>query len=267
MSPRKFIKLSIYLLGMICTLESYSQYKTTPEFESYMKAVRAQKTLNAVQVKKFIPAEQNIDNREFQALGMTFRSKAHTEVMYTFNCSTFESCSGTFYVRYSTSTGEIITSLNTFFELGNCNKIHSLNTPLKNDSLAVSIETRWEGKCAKFKETYDEYTVREYALLSSGEIKLTRIQKLDKGREYPSISTELFTKLDMEAYSAKELTAMKNELLAGYGLIFQDAKLAKFFKKKEWYKPTVTQVEESNYSYIEKRNMTLIKQYEAQGNE
>ena len=262
MSVQRPLLTVLLLIGLCNSLTIYAQYKTTPEFASYMKAVQAQQILTPAQVKQYIPADQNIDSRQFQAMGMTFRSKAYTQVLLMFNCEVAMYCEGSLTVHYNNATGDIVGSTHSISQTEDCDNKYSLETEFSNESLVVTVESKWQGKCGKFDNLFDDYTVREYEILASGEINLTRTQVLAQGRDYPDVSIRLFTELEMEDYKAKELTAMKNELLASYGFKFPDAKLAKLFSKKDWYEPKVDQVPESAFSYIEKRNIDLIRKYE-----
>ena len=262
MSVQKLIKPSLLLMGLCCSLMIYAQQKTTPEFASYMKAVQAQQILTPAQIEQFIPAEQNIDNRQFQAMGMTYRNKAYTRVLIIFNCEVGTFCDGSLSIHYNNATGDIVATIPSISQKDDCEKKYGLESVLLNDSKLVTLEGEWQGKCGKFNNVYNDNTVREYEILASGEVKLTRTQVVTQSRDYPDVSVRLFTELEMEDYKPKELAAMKNELLASYGFKFPDAKLAKFFSKKDWYVPKVDQVPESAFSYIEKRNMALIRQHE-----
>lgn len=79
-------------------------------------------------------------------------------------------------------------------------------------------------------------------------------------RRYPFASTRILANDELDRFSPRELSLMKNEIYADYGQIFTDEKTKRYFSKKSWYTPLMedvtellSDVEAINIGKIEKR--------------
>ncbi|UII27024.1 YARHG domain-containing protein [Fulvivirga maritima] len=81
--------------------------------------------------------------------------------------------------------------------------------------------------------------------------------------DYIQGSTQILTIKELEKLSFDQLTLLKNEIYARYGLIFNDRTLRKHFRQKEWYKEKYESVE-GFLTQLEKNNIINIEIVESQ---
>ncbi|MFM7671280.1 MAG: YARHG domain-containing protein [Bacteroidota bacterium] len=83
---------------------------------------------------------------------------------------------------------------------------------------------------------------------------------------YPEASIRLLREEDVENMTKEGLEIMRNEIFARHGYSFSKKHLREQFEMNDWYVPNTNSVQE-NLSSIEKRNISLIKRYEAYAEE
>ncbi len=83
--------------------------------------------------------------------------------------------------------------------------------------------------------------------------------------KYPEASERLLDEADVKRLSLDELKIMRNEIYARHGYIFKSNEMRDYFFKQAWYRPTVDNVD-NLLTDIEKKNISLIKLFEAEGN-
>lgn len=79
---------------------------------------------------------------------------------------------------------------------------------------------------------------------------------------YPEASQRLLRSEDVENMTKEGLEMMRNEIFARHGYSFSKKHLRQHFEMTDWYVPNTTSVQ-ATLSNIEKKNITLIKRYEA----
>ena len=107
----------------------------------------------------------------------------------------------------------------------------------------------------KTNETYNGNTV--YAI--------SKITHYNGNYIFPTSGTKLLTDADLSGKSAKDLRLARNEIYARHGRKFNDSVLQSYFDSCSWYKVKSGynySNDASNLNSIEKKNVTLIKQYE-----
>ncbi len=83
----------------------------------------------------------------------------------------------------------------------------------------------------------------------------------------PDSATRLYTKAELDKFSAEELKIARNEIYARYGRKFKDEELQSYFDSKDWYVGVYTpeefdKISNSILSDTEKTNADLIKEVE-----
>ncbi|MBL3658528.1 YARHG domain-containing protein [Fulvivirga sediminis] len=81
--------------------------------------------------------------------------------------------------------------------------------------------------------------------------------------DYIEGSTQILTTRELEKLSFNELTLLKNEIYARYGLVFHDRSLRKHFRQKGWYKEKYKSVDKF-LTQLEKNNIINIEIVESQ---
>ena len=83
---------------------------------------------------------------------------------------------------------------------------------------------------------------------------------------YPEGSTRYLTAYDLVGKSKWELKVMRNEIYARHHYIFKSADLQEHFAKEPWYYGYISDAKEAArlFSYMETKNVELIKEYEKQ---
>ena len=66
---------------------------------------------------------------------------------------------------------------------------------------------------------------------------------------------------DLQGFSARHLTLVRNAVYARYGRIFQDSELKAYFSKQPWYRPN-SEYRDSMLSETERKNTEFIMQYQ-----
>jgi hypothetical protein len=79
--------------------------------------------------------------------------------------------------------------------------------------------------------------------------------------EYPEGSRRLLQPEDVENLTKWELSMMRNEIYARHGYSFSKRELREYFESADWYVPVSDNVRGS-FTDIEKKNISLIKEYE-----
>lgn len=79
---------------------------------------------------------------------------------------------------------------------------------------------------------------------------------------YPQASARVLTPRDLEGLDKAELKIMRNEIFARYGYQFKTKDMQEYFSRQTWYRPRLADVT-SMLSSVERKNVELIKQYEA----
>jgi hypothetical protein len=82
-----------------------------------------------------------------------------------------------------------------------------------------------------------------------------------KGK-YSVASDRLLIDNDLKNLSKQQLKIMRNEIFAGYGYIFKTKEMSDYFKKQNGYVGNMENVD-AFLSEVEKKNITLIKKWEA----
>ncbi|MDW3209248.1 MAG: YARHG domain-containing protein [Reichenbachiella sp.] len=81
---------------------------------------------------------------------------------------------------------------------------------------------------------------------------------VNKLGNYGMLSTRVFDRSELAAFSAYELKIMRNEIFARYGYIFREGgEMAEYFKMKRWYKGTSNNVDK-NLTCVEMENIKTI---------
>lgn len=77
-------------------------------------------------------------------------------------------------------------------------------------------------------------------------------------------STRFLTNADLNVLTAEEIRIARNEIFARHGRIFKSEDMNDYFRKKDWYKPSVPaeQFDNSYLNKIELENLKLITNYE-----
>lgn len=80
----------------------------------------------------------------------------------------------------------------------------------------------------------------------------------------PNSSDEYLTASDVEDLSSRELSIARNEIYARHGRLFESEKLQDYFDDMDWYDGRYEDVTDDELSQIEKDNIKLIQEYEAE---
>ena len=115
----------------------------------------------------------------------------------------------------------------------------------KNEQMTFEIE----------KLTYEYCTIDTAKNATTISINLS--QYYIEGK-YKVASCRFLIDSDLVNLSKMELRIMRNEIFARYGYKFKSDKLKTYFDSKEWYKPTIENVDEF-LTDIEKRNINFIR--------
>lgn len=79
---------------------------------------------------------------------------------------------------------------------------------------------------------------------------------------YPEASMRLLLPEELENMPKEELELMRNAIFARHGYCFSRRHLREYFESSDWYVPHTTSVK-INLTNVEKKNIALIKRYEA----
>ena len=78
---------------------------------------------------------------------------------------------------------------------------------------------------------------------------------------FPFASTRLLNVSDLSGLNKQDLKIMRNEIFARHGYIFKTPEMKAYFAKQSWYHERYSDVS-SMLSYLEQKNVALIKKYE-----
>jgi len=133
---------------------------------------------------------------------------------------------------------------------------------LDNDGYRELIGKHPNAGIPEYRLEFVPFVVLKYAdsLKIDNELTFNYNLPFKKYREYPEGSIRILTSDFLNKYSKAELRIMRNEIFADKGYTFKSKDLDKYFRKKEWYKPS------PNRYFIltdwEKANIELIKNAE-----
>ncbi len=128
------------------------------------------------------------------------------------------------------------------------------------ESVKWHARYKQNGGIEKIKD-FDTTKYRYYKLSDSGVIeKLPQFTKTPY-RKYPFTSYRLVQPDELDEYSWREQTIMKNEIFADYGYKFEIDQWREYFSNKDWYEPTREKVHDS-LNTIERLNLKRIVKYQ-----
>ena len=117
--------------------------------------------------------------------------------------------------------------------------------------------------------TYEDNIQEGYAHNNSQVNSEAETDNAEDSNDYilPDSATRLYTKAELDKFSAEELKIARNEIYARYGRKFKDEKLQSYFDSKDWYVGVYTpeefdKISNSILSDTEKTNADLIKEVE-----
>ena len=130
-----------------------------------------------------------------------------------------------------------------------------------NDGGSVDLVDQSLIQVIRYLEKDDETGMEEYnfQIDLNGQFKrLTGPEYVHPKRKFPQTSATILTHQSLKNLSMRRLTAMKNELLAANGYIFNNPKLQRHFERRSWY---VRGSNDVQLSTQEEYNLILLEQH------
>jgi hypothetical protein len=159
-------------------------------------------------------------------------------------------------------SGQLISTQIYSKSVGDCGFRDTIEPLVFNDNFFVLKIHEWEGDCNDETTEFETTQIKEYQIKESGQITLKKSQRIELRREFHKTSTELLDEEELNKLSREDLSTMRNELFAAYGYNFKTKKWSEYFKNTNWYIANTDYVPEDQLSFIEQRNLQLIKEIE-----
>lgn len=234
-------------------------------FKTYLTSFSTKETLSEKMVELFIPDTERIAGRIFRPRGVMARNSKYVKVMMDFTCESYGACNGMLIVIYEPD-GTLISSLVVSYDYGDCVLGSGGTWLVQNRNLIIMQERSWKEKCDDLIGEVDQYKITEYKISPQGLLTTQRAQTVGSEREYPAVSVRLLSDLELEQMTPKGIATMRNELFATYGYKFKSEEWSDYFKEKIWYRPEVSEVDKSQLSLLERKNLEIILNYEKNQN-
>lgn len=256
--------LRIILILTVISFESVGQVDTT--FADFLNLF-PNKKLEAKHYVKFLKIdhpylENQLKSERRTAEKILFRTDNFIAVLIDNQCGAGGLCeSKTIYTF--TLEGKKIDEERFSADFADCGFRKKTENIYYDKDYLVSHFYDWEGDCIDEITTSETSTIKEYVIDDFGNILIEADRNIDLRREFSIISTKVFKEEELKDFSADTLAIMRNEIFASYGYKFKTERWNHYFSNKPWYKPEGDAVAEEELSFIERKNLELIKRIES----
>ena len=216
--------------------------------------------LSEERVRAFMPISEVREGRKFYPTALNRKNSRFYEVMVDYDCPGLAHCEGTFLITYNLE-GKYLGHFCYFKFEGNELDYVYRSCPIRSNDFLVAVEYRLLGGTFNYDESRTPHLVEDVVIRNSGKIEVLVQRKIPRGRKHALASVGLINDLDLDLLSKDEVLAMKNEIYASYGLVFEERKWQKYFGRQKWYKPVVDEVPDAELTALERRNLRIINAY------
>lgn len=132
------------------------------------------------------------------------------------------------------------------------------NKNAENDTeILYTEEKTTEEEVITEEEMTDQEITEENEIVESEDTSILEDEYLLEDSDQVVISS-----LELANMTLDELRIARNEIYARHGFVFESSDLKEYFEGKDWYNPSVTDIEEVELTYTEQVNVKLISEQE-----
>jgi len=249
---------------LMCFL-STSAFSQTNTFESFVKRIEEDNSLNPTLIKDFVKISEVEELKDLSSLELVDFVGSEKYFGFMFSYKNEADCQQGYFVTLDRG-GQMIDFAET---LSSCEidleATQYLNKEgsLRESIIEIMIEEEVVIDLSDTSNTLDNADTDLFVYFQYFEVQsdgflleLTSPKKYIDEREYSFASMELMDEESLSVYNRRELQDIKNEILASYGHLFESKKTQEYFEGLEWYTPVGDATEK--LTDVETRNVALI---------